>query len=190
MNNKKATAAKALIGITALSLVFYIGASLGQTTSKLQTTVKTNTDINTSFKPTVETRLVETHTVQYVEKSVTEVKYVERVERVPVELGSFNNLEELEQWLEETRNVTTIRFQSTDTIVDCDDYALELQQKALADGYLISFQIIEPDKYNSIFESGKLPPDTLHAINLVLIGNTAHYIEPQTGEIVFAAYLD
>ena len=189
-NNKKATAAKTLIGIAALSLVFYIGASLGQTTSELQTTINTNTDINTSFKPTVETQLVETHTVQYVDRPVTEVEYIERVKRVPVELRNFNDLEELKQWLEDTRNVTTVRFQSTDTLVDCDDYALELQQKALADGYVMSFQIIEPDKYNSLFESGQLPPNTLHAINLVLIGNTAHYIEPQTGEIVFAAYLD
>lgn len=54
----------------------------------------------------------------------------------------------------------------------------------------MSFQIIEPDKYNSLFESSQLPPDTLHAINLVLIGNTAYYIEPQTGETVLAAYLD
>ena len=58
-NNKKATAAKTLIGIATLSLVFYIGASLGQTTSELQTTI--NTNINTSFKPTVETQLIETH---------------------------------------------------------------------------------------------------------------------------------
>jgi len=67
---------------------------------------------------------------------------------------------------------------------------LGLQRKALADGYVMSFQIIEPDKYNSIFESSKLPPNSLHAINLVLIGNSAYYIEPQTGEIVFAANLD
>ena len=128
--------------------------------------------------------------MEYIDRPVTEVKYVDRVKRVPTELGNFSDLEELKQWLEDTKNVTTVRFQSTGTIVDCDDYALELQQKALLDGYPMSFQIIEPDKYNSLFESGELPPNTLHAINLVIIGNDAYYIEPQTREVVFAAYLD
>jgi len=35
-----------------------------------------------------------------------------------------------------------------------------------------------------------ISPDTLHAINLVLIDNSVYYIEPQTGEIQFAAHLD
>ena len=176
--------------IMTLSILFGAGAAVGQATPEPQTTTNTNTQLNVGFQPAVECRLVETHTVQYVEKPVTQVKYVERVRNVPVELRNFSDLEELKQWLEGRKNVTTVRFQSADTLVDCDDYAYELQQKALADGYVMSFQIIEPDKYNGFFESGKLPPNTLHAINLVLIGNTAHYIEPQTGEVVFAAYLD
>ena len=143
-----------------------------------------------SNSPTVECRVIETHTIEYVEKPVTEVKYVERVKRVPVELRNFSNLEELKQWLKDRKNVTTVRFQSTDTIVDCDDYALELQHKALADGYLISLEIIGPSEYNGIFKNSELPPNTLHAINLAIIGNSAYYIEPQTDEVVFAAYLD
>jgi len=189
-NNKIATAAKTLIGIVALSLVFCIGARFAQATYEPQTTADINANINISNSPSVECRVIETHTVEYVEKPVTEVQYVERVRRVPVELRNFTDLEELKQWLEGRKNVTTVRFQSADTLVDCDDYAYELQQKALADGYVMSFQIIEPDKYNGLFESSELLPNTLHAINLVLIGNTAHYIEPQTGEIVFAAHLD
>jgi len=146
--------------------------------------------INTSISPHVECRVVETHTVQYVEKPVTVVEYVERVKSVPVELRDFNELEELKQWLEDKKNVTTVRFQSPDTVVDCDDYALEMQQKALADGYLISLEIIGPSEYNRFFKNSELPPDTLHAINLVIIGNDAYYIEPQTGEVVFVAHLD
>ena len=189
-SNKIATAAKTLIGIVALSLVFCIGAHFGQTTSELQTTINTNTNTNTSFKPAVETQLVETHTVQYIDRPVTEVRYVERIKSVPVELRNFSDLEELKQWLEDRKNVTTVRFQSPDTIVDCDDYALELQYKALADGYLISLEIIGPSEYNEIFKNSELPPNTLHAINLVIIGNDAYYIEPQTDEVVFVAQLD
>ncbi|MDO8568238.1 MAG: hypothetical protein Q7R57_05930 [Dehalococcoidales bacterium] len=54
----------------------------------------------------------------------------------------------------------------------------------------MSFQIIEPDKYNSLFEGAKIPLNTLHAINLAVIGNNVYYIEPQTGEVVLAAQLD
>ena len=189
-NNITTKAAMTLIAVGLLVLVFCIGTRFAQTTYEPQITVDTNANIGTSFSPTVESRVIATHTVEYIEKPVTEVKYVERVTSVPTELRNFTDLEELKKWMEGRKNVTTVRFQSGDTLVDCDDYAYELQQKALADGYVMSFQIIEPDTYNSLFESGQLPPNTLHAINLVLIGNNAHYIEPQTGEIVFAANLD
>lgn len=179
-----------LIASGVLFLVFCIGTYFGQSSSRLQTTREASPNINTSTGSVVQARVIETNTVEYVEKPVTVVEYIELVRRVPVELDNFNNLEELKRWMEGRKNVTTVRFQSADTPVDCDDYALELQQQALADGYVMSFQIIEPDKYNTLFEHSKLPINTLHAINLVLIGNTAHYIEPQTGEIVFAAHLD
>ncbi|MFC1940655.1 hypothetical protein ACFLXO_08265 [Chloroflexota bacterium] len=188
-NNITTKAAMTLIAVGLLVLVFCIGTRFAQTIYEPQTTVDTNANINTDFSTTVESRVIATHTVEYIEKPVTEVKYVERVTSVPVELRNFTNLEELKHWIEGRNKVTTVRFQSDETLVDCDDYAFEMQQKALADGYVMSFQIIEPDTYNSLFEN-KLPPNTLHAINLVLIGNTAHYIEPQTGEVAFAAHLD
>ena len=179
-----------IIALGTLSLIFGMGVRFAQATYEPQTTVNARENINTGFSPTVKSRVIATHTVEYVEKPVIVAEYIEQVKRIPVKLRNFNNLEELEQWMDGTKNVTTVRFQSPDVTVDCDDYASELQQKALADGYVMSFQIIEPDKYNGLFESSNLPSDSLHAINLVLIGNTAHYIEPQTGEIVFAAYLD
>ena len=185
-NNKIATAAKTLIGIVALSLVFCIGAHFGQTTPELQTPETTVA----ARLGGVEVRLVETTTVQYVDRPVTVTEYVERVKSVPVELRDFSELEELKQWLEDKKNVTTVRFQSPNVTVDCDDYALEMQQKALADGYLISLEIIGPGEYNKLFKNSELPPNTLHAINLVIIGNDAYYIEPQTGEVVFVAHLD
>ena len=179
----------ASFAVIALNMLFDSGAAFGQSTPEPQTT--TTTQLNAGFQPAVECRVIETHTVQYVEKPVTIVEYIDRVERVPMELRNYNSLEELKQWLVEVNsNTTTIYFERPDVIADCDDFALTLQRKALADGYMMSLEIIEPSKYNSLFESGKMPPNTLHAINLAVIGNNAYYIEPQTGEIIFAAQLD
>jgi len=176
-----------VIGIALLA--FYMGTGFALATDKPQSDTDINVSTNTSFSPTVESRVIATHTVEYIEKPVIEVKYIKKVEIVPIKLRNFTDLEELKQWMESKKNVTTVRFQSVDTIIDCDDYAYQLQQEALADGYVMSFQIVGPDRYNSLFVN-KLPLNTLHAINLALIGNTAHYIEPQTGEIAFAANLD
>jgi len=189
-NNIFTGAAMTLIAIAVLSLAFCIGVNLGQASSGLQLTKDTSPNINTSISPTIQARVIETHTVEYVEKPVTVVEYIEQTKRIPVELRNFNNLEELEQWLEGRKNVTTVRFQSPDVIVDCDDYALELQHEALADGYLISLEIIDTSEYNGLFKNSELPSNSLHAINLAIIGNNAYYIEPQTGEVVFAAHLD
>jgi len=189
-NNKAVMAIKTLVAVVILAILFSTGVVIGQATSAPQTTTNTNTNLNTSFKPTVETQLVETHTVQYVDRPVTEIKYVERIKRIPIELRNFSDLEELKQWLEDRKNVTTVRFQSPNGTVDCDDYALEMQQKALADGYIMSFEIIGESEYNVLFKTPLPPSQSLHAINLVIIGNDAYYIEPQTDEIVFAAQLD
>ena len=140
--------------------------------------------------PTVEARLIETHTVEYVEETVIEKEYVDVIHRVPVELRNFTNRTELEQWLEERNQLTSIRFRQKDIIIDCDDFALELQQAALADGFIISFEIINSREYNELFSTQLPEGQALHAINLSIIGNDVYYIEPQTSEIVYAAYLD
>lgn len=145
----------------------------------------------TVIGPTVECQLVESHTVQYVDRPVAVANNVERIQRIPVELRNFNDLEELKQWLAAVAtNTTTIFFQLPDATVDCDDYALGLQRKALADGYILSFQVTSRSEYNAVFQ-GKLPlGQSLHAINLAIIGNDVYYIEPQTGEVAFTIYLD
>ena len=75
-------------------------------------------------------------------------------------------------------NTTTIYFQSSNDTVDCDDYAIALQQKALVDGYLISLEVIETSEYHGLFMNSELPPHSLHAINPAIIGNDAYYTEP------------
>ncbi len=111
--------------------------------------------------------------------------------KVSVELCNFSDLEELKQWLVEVdMNTTTTYFQSSGVTIDCDDYALGMQHKALTDSYIMSFEVISRSEYNAVFKS-KLPlSQSLHAISLVIIGNEAYYIEPQTSEIGFATHLD
>ncbi|MFC1897779.1 hypothetical protein ACFLX8_04375 [Chloroflexota bacterium] len=169
--------------IAVLNLVFSIGTSVSPVVFEQQAT--------RIVEPTVECRLVERHTVQYIEKPVTVVEYVERTQKIPVELRNFSDVEELRQWLAEMdMNATTTYFQSPGVTIDCDDYALDMQHKALADGYIMSFEVISRGEYNSIFESKLLSSQDHHAISLVIIGNDAYYIEPQTSEISFATHLD
>jgi len=172
-----------LFAVAILNIFFSIGVSVGQATIRPQTITVT--------EPVVKCQLIETHTVQYVEKPVTVVEFIERTQKVPVELRNFSDIEELKQWLVEVdMNTTKTYFQSPGVTIDCDNYALDMQHKALTDGYIMSFEVISRSEYNAVFKS-KLPPSqSLHAISLVIIGNDAYYIEPQTSEIGFATHLD
>jgi len=176
------TALKILVAFAVPALAFYIGASVGQATFEPQTVLVTETKVE--YQPVVRTM------VEYVDRPVPVVRYVERVEKVPIELRDFSDLEELKRWLEDKMNVTTIYFQLPSTEVDCDDYALDMQHKALADGYIMSFEVIGRSEYNALFKA-KLPDSqSLHAINSAIIGNDVYYIEPQTGEVAFVVHLD
>ncbi len=139
---------------------------------------------------TVEAKLIETHTVEYVEETVVETKYLNVIREVPVELQDFGSLQELETWLKAQMEICVVRFGSPEKVVDCDDYAIEMQKRALADGYLISLQVIDTGMYNRMFV-GKIPEShNLHAVNLAVIGNDVFFFEPQNGEIARVAHLD
>jgi hypothetical protein len=106
-------------------------------------------------------------------------------------LHSWANPEELRAWvLLKVNGSGNIFFAPQGKAIDCSDYALALQADAEADGYRLSFQIIEPHNYNNIFQDSRIPDYTLHAINLAIVAGEAYYIEPQTGEVVLAALLD
>jgi len=136
------------------------------------------------------------------EKVITQIIYepvekvvIRRIEK-PVPLRSFEDLDELQDWLNNT-GVINIHFsiiggedgQETNKL-DCDDYAIQLQEKALTAGYIVSFEVIDSTEYNTHFEQKKIPCGVIHAINSVVIGNEIYYIEPQNHEIAFVAYLD
>lgn len=109
-------------------------------------------------------------------------------------LRYFKELDELERWLENTEipgnEPASREADQYITNYDCDDYALMLQEKALQDGYMMSFEIIHSGEYRDLFQRGQIPDDTIHAVNLVIIGNEVYYIEPVNHEIVLVACLD
>jgi len=54
----------------------------------------------------------------------------------------------------------------------------------------MSFQVIGESEYNAFFKNPLPPSRSLHAVNLAIIDNSVYYIEPQTNEVAFVAYLD
>jgi hypothetical protein len=184
------TTLKLIAGTGIIVMAYCIGAGVIPTALGLPGNDYVAYAPETIRTPTVEARLVETHTVEYIEEKVVETEYIDVIRRVKTELKNFTTLNELEDWLVTTYKQATIHFQQTDTAFDCDDYAFEMQQKALEDGYIMSFEIISISEYNELFAIPLSETDSLHAINLAIIGNSVFYIEPQTGETVHAAYLD
>ena len=168
-----------LFKVALLTLVLSVGAYLGQVTFKPQ--------VITEYE--VQTKLVEKEVYIPVEKVI--VKSIE----ISRPLRHFQDLDELEQWLGNEVSKITLEVVDDETderiiTFDCDDYAIELQEGALRDGYLMSFEVIRPVEYNALFKQHQLPKDAIHAINSVIIGNEIYYAEPQNHEIVLVAYLD
>jgi len=143
-------------------------------------------------EPVISEVLVEKEVVREVDvvKEVikTEVEYRDIVKEVivkkPIEQREFASKEELENWLAEDDGEKAVYVfvapdgtKGSSDKYDCDDFALELQNRASKDGLLMSVTVIEKD-------------DQLHMINLVTIGNEVYYIEPQTDEVWFYCYLD
>lgn len=142
-------------------------------------------------------KVIETVVYEPVEKIVyqqVENPVVKEVE-VSRPLLHFENTNDFKQWLSNV-NLIEIGFSVIDqnnnniTKFDCDDYARSLQDKALQDGYIISFEVIRSAEYNSLFREKKIPIGAIHGINSAIIGNEVYYIEPQTKEIVFVANID
>ena len=187
---------KALFVLAVLALVFFAGGYVGQATFEPQVIVETVEVFHEQTKPQVINEPVEEVTARepQVINDTAEVFHIvatvgvfhKHVEKVPVKLRDFDSLEELKAWLRE--QPILIRLDSKSA--DCENFALGLQQKALKDGYLMSFEAIWPAEYNELFKEHQLSPNRIHAINLVIIGNNVYYIEPFTDEVVLAGYLD
>lgn len=114
-------------------------------------------------------------------ENITEIEYRDIIQYVekPVSFKHFSSLDELTGWLETVRQSTTTVFFSAegkDLNYDCDDYALDLQERAMEDGYWLDTQI----------EAGNPP----HMMNMAIIGNEIYYVEPQTGEVRLVYLID
>ena len=189
-----------------LAVVFCAGKYLGQVTPEPQVVI--TYEIHTVGKIAGEAAqgtvgsVVERVVYRPVGKVIERVVY-EPVERTvlnhienPRQLLHFQDIEELQRWLENielvdiSSEVVNKEINQGIKSFDCDDYALKLQEKALRDGYMMSFEVIYSGEYSDLFKQGQIPDGTIHAINSVIIGNEVYYIEPKTHEIVFVAYLD
>jgi len=78
----------------------------------------------------------------------------------------FGSLEELETWL---ANDDTNQMQYSSNEFNCIDFALTLQERALADGYILSTEIL---------------PVAAHWVNIAIIGDRIYVIEPQDDSVI------
>jgi hypothetical protein len=109
-------------------------------------------------------------------------------------LRDFENTEELEMFLAEDDTDTHLFLKADETGVvklegNCEDYAIQLQDRALDKGYKMSFYVMDRQEYYQRYGEW-LPKGRLHAVNLVIIGNEIYLVEPQTDEYWLRAYLD
>ncbi len=179
-----------------LAVVFCAGKYLGQVTPEPQVVI--TYEIHTVDKIAGEAAqgtvdsVVERVVYRPVGKVIERVVY-EPVERTvlnhienPKPLLHFQAIEELQRWLENIELVD-ISSEVVDKEInqgiksfDCDDYALKLQEKALRDGYMMSFEVIYSGEYSDLFKQGQIPDGTIHAINSVIIGNEVYYNQKPT----------
>ena len=146
----------------------------------------------------------ETPQIVYVPVEVIKEVSIEKIIEVPVEvirevevikeLRDFASIEELGPWLIKDAPDRHIFLKAnSDGVVKltgvCEDYALQLQNRAFDDGYKMSIQILYDEQYYEHYGT-HLKNGQYHAINLVRIGNEFWYIDPKTDEFWLAGYLD
>ena len=119
--------------------------------------------------------------------------YVSYPVRVPVEvikevvvfreLTDWDSIEELVTFLEQDDTDQRIVLKAGDDGIikfngQCEDYALQLRNRAMAQGKYLSIIVIEVEG------------NRYHALCMARIGNEFWYIEPQTDECWLFCYLD
>jgi len=122
--------------------------------------------------------------------------------QVPVALSDWADIEELVAFLrdDDTDSHLVLRANSSGVMSlggTCEDLALQLRDRAMAQGKYLSVVALPPAEYlkwQPVVEAwqGKSPgPFDYHAICMAKIGdNEFWYIEPDTDEVWLALYLD
>ena len=129
-----------------------------------------------------------------VEKPITIEREVEVPVEVPVMLQDWDSVEELEEFLinDDTDKRVILTVDSKGELNfngQCEDYALQLRDRAMAIGRHLSIVALHPKEYEKWYGE-RLTPSQYHAIAMARIGNEFWYIDPQTDEHWLALYLD
>lgn len=116
--------------------------------------------------------------------TVEEVQQVEVVKEVPVELDDWTSTEELERFLaadDTDRHI--ILAAGPDGVVQlngrCEDIALQLRDRAMAQGKYLSVQILHSEEYYKWYGK-RLPQNNYHAVCMARIDQNFYIIEPDT----------
>jgi hypothetical protein len=135
-------------------------------------------------------RYIEKPVYVEIEKSI----YVEREVEVPVMLKDWNSVEELEEFLanDDTEEHIILTAGSDGKINfdgQCEDFALQLRDRAMAINKYLSVIALHPEEYRKWYGK-QLKSNEYHAICMARIGNEFWYIEPATDKHWLALYLD
>jgi len=113
---------------------------------------------------------------------------------VPVLLKDWDSPEQLFEFLknDDTDQSITFTADSGGQISlggQCEDFALQLRDRAMAAGMYLSVVALPPQEYEKWYDQ-PVKADQYHAICMARIGNEFWYIEPTTDEYWLALYLD
>ena len=125
-------------------------------------------------------------------KEVVVTKIVEVVKEVPVKLRHFESVQELKDWLKQVPMRLHLKANSEGVIElqgVCEDVAIDLQDRAIEDGYKMSIEALDRGQYHKWYGEW-LEKDRLHAINSVVIGNEFWFIDFLADKVWLGAYLD
>lgn len=123
--------------------------------------------------------------VQVIVEIIKEVPVIVEVEKkLAYEFREFEDLTELTDWLERNRLPIVIVADGSGSInllnpesssrYDCDDYAEDLQRKALVQGLLMSQQLVLNGRVYGVKVTSITEP---HMGNMAIAGNDIYYIE-------------
>ena len=125
-------------------------------------------------------------------KEVEVIREVEIIKEVPVKLRHFESVQELKDWLQQVPKRVHLVANSEGVIQlqgVCEDVAIDLQDRAIEDGYKMSIEVLGRDEYYKWYGEW-LDEGQLHAVNSTIIGNDFWFIDFLAEKVWLGAYLD
>ena len=164
--------------ISFLAIGFYAGIMFYEVNAEPKVVIET------IQLPAPEPEIIVNEIVKEVRVEVPVIKEVE----VYQPLKHFESLESLITWLsfDDTNTHITLTVHSDGNLdfnTACEQFALQLQERALEQGYIINLQGIGTFTDGVLIGRG-------HMVNSTIIGNDVYFIEPQTDEVWVGARLE